>query len=221
VRKAVKSAFLNLFREKQDMAIFVFDLDSTVTRAELLPEIARIAGMDVDMARLTQQALDGTAPFAVSFRQRFDLLRHVGMETVRQAAEGIEVDEYIGGFIRERPGQCIIATGNADLWVKPITDKLGCRVFASHAELDEHGVPRLLSVLHKGDVLRALRSELPETKIIAIGDSANDIPMFELADYAIAYGGVNTPTAAVREAADEQIDDGGRLVTRLLELCGR
>ena len=181
-----------------------------------MPEIAKAAGLGLDMARLTQEALDGVVPFEVSFRQRFDLLGHVPMEIVRRVAEGIEVDEHFGGFIKEHRERCVIATGNADLWVKPITGKLGCRVFASHAELDERGVPWLLSVLHKGDVMKTLRGELSSgSKIIAIGDSANDMPMFEAADFSIAYGGVNQPSEEVKRAATVQIDDSAKVVSIL------
>lgn len=195
------------------MNIFVFDLDSTVTKAELLPEIAKAVGMDIDMARLTQQALDGEVPFEASFRQRFDLLKRTPLETVWQVADRVEIDEHIGKFIKEHREQCVIATGNADLWVKPITDKLGCRVFASHAEADERGVPQLISVLYKGDMMRALRAELaPGAKIIAVGDSSNDIPMFEAADFSIAYGGVNEPTDEVKRAAGVRIDNSSQLV---------
>ena len=177
-----------------------------------MPEIAKAAGLGLDMARLTQEALDGVVPFEESFRQRFDLLGHVPMEIVRRVAEGIEVDEHFGGFIKEHRERCVIATGNADLWVKPITGKLGCRVFASHAELDERGVPRLLSVLHKGDVMKILRGELSSgSKIIVIGDSANDIPMFEAADFSIAYGGVNEPSQETRLAANAQINESARV----------
>lgn len=194
------------------MNIFVFDLDSTVTKAELLPEIAKAAGLGLDMARLTQEALDGVVPFEVSFRQRFDLLRHVPLEAVWQVADNIEIDAHIGKFIQEHREQCVIATGNADLWVRPITDKLGCRVFASHAEIDENGIPQLLTVLYKGDVMQTLRAELPPpTKLIAIGDSANDIPMFEAADFSIAYGGVNMPSPEVRRSASAQIDDSAKV----------
>jgi len=198
------------------MNIFVFDLDSTVTKAELLPEIAKAVGMDINMARLTQQALDGVVPFEISFRQRFDLLKHVPLETIWQVAEKVEIDEHIGKFIREHREQCVIATGNADLWVKPITDKLGCRVFASHAEIDEAGIPQLHSVLYKGDVMQILRAEYPPpTEIIAIGDSANDIPMFEAADFSIAYGGVNEPSEEVSESAGLYCDCSTKLVREL------
>lgn len=198
------------------MNIFVFDLDSTITKTELLPEIARAAGMSIDMKQLTQQSLDGLIAFEVSFRQRFDLLKHVPLETVWQVADKIEIDEHIGNFIEQHQKQCVIATGNAGLWVKPITDKLGCRVFASHAELDFQGIPQLLTILYKGEVMQTLRCELPSSaKIIAIGDSANDIPMFQDADFSVAYAGVNEPTEEVRTEATLLVRSGKELVREL------
>ena len=197
------------------MNYFVFDLDSTVTKAELLPKIAEAAGMQNDMARLTQQALDGAVPFAQSFRKRFNLLKHLPMGEVLKVAEQVEFDPDLAKFIQENKNQCSIATGNVDIWTKPITDKLGCRVFASHAEL-ENGVPELKTVLHKGDVMRQLTSELKAgEKIIAIGDSYNDIPMFEAADVAIAFAGVNEPVEAVKAKADRVFANGTELAAFL------
>ena len=197
------------------MNYFVFDLDSTVTKEELLPKIAEAAGMQNNMAQLTQQALDGGVPFAQSFRERFNLLKHLPLGEVLKVAEQVEFDPDLARFIQENKNQCIIATGNVDVWTKPITDKLGCRVFASHAEF-ENGVLELKNVLYKGDVMQQLTSELKAgEKIIAIGDSYNDIPMVEAADVAIAFAGVNEPVEAVKAKADRVFANGTELAAFL------
>lgn len=197
------------------MNLFVFDLDSTVTKSELLPDIARATGMGEEMSRLTQAALDGAVPFAQSFTSRFNLLRHIPLSDIHKVADQVEIDAFIGSFIRNHCDICSIATGNADLWVKPITDKLGCRVFASHAQVIGKE-QKLVSVLDKADVMPILRLQAGAGKIIAVGDSYNDIPMFEAADFSIAYAGVNEPVKAVKSAADK-IVNGGKELTDLLE----
>ena len=197
------------------MTFFVFDMDSTLTKEELLPKIAKAAGIQNDMARLTQQALDGAVPFEISFRSRFNLLKHLPLPWVLKVADKVEFEPYLAEFILENNGKngckCIVATGNVDIWTKPITDKLGCRVFASHAVL-ENGVPELKIVLDKTDVMQVLLAEKqPDEKIIAVGDSYNDIPMFEAADVSIAFGGVNRPVAEVIEKANYYYSSGKEL----------
>ena len=201
------------------MNYFVFDLDSTLTKEELLPKIAQAAGMQNDMARLTQQALDGAVPFAQSFRARFNLLRHLPLPWVLEVANQVEFDPYLAEFVCENNGkngcQCIIATGNVDIWTRPITNKLGCRVFASHAEI-ENGLLELKTVLDKSDVMQVLLAQKkPGGKIIAVGDSYNDIPMFEAADVSVAFGGVNQPVAAVMEKATYFYANGKKLAAFL------
>ena len=207
---------------ERKMNYFVFDLDSTLTKEELLPKIAQAAGMQNDMAQLTQKALDGAVPFAQSFRARFNLLKHLPLPWVLQVANQVEFTPHLAEFILANNGkngcQCIIATGNVDIWTKPITDKLGCRVFASHAEI-ENGVLELKTVLDKADVMQTLLAQTkPGEKIIAVGDSYNDIPMFEAADVSVAFGGVNQPVAAVREKAMYFYSSGKELAAFLASL---
>ena len=67
-------------------------------------------------------------------------------------------------------------------------------------------------VLDKTDVMQVLLAEKqPDEKIIAVGDSYNDIPMFEAADVSIAFGGVNRPVAEVIEKANYYYSSGKEL----------
>ena len=47
--------------------IFLFDLDSTITKKEILPEIARKIGKEDEMRRLTEETMNGVLPFKQSF----------------------------------------------------------------------------------------------------------------------------------------------------------
>ena len=46
--------------------IFIFDLDSTITKIEILPEISKMIG-DKEMRELTEQTMKGEIPFKHSF----------------------------------------------------------------------------------------------------------------------------------------------------------
>ena len=50
--------------------IFLFDLDSTITRQEILPTIAEEFGVFEEMRALTERTMRGELPFKQSFLQR-------------------------------------------------------------------------------------------------------------------------------------------------------
>ena len=54
--------------------IFVFDLDSTITKKEILPTIAEKIGKLDEMRELTESTMMGIIPFKTSFINRVKLL---------------------------------------------------------------------------------------------------------------------------------------------------
>lgn len=194
---------------------FAFDLDGTVTRAEILPAIAREAGLYEEMGRLTRLTLDGALDFDASFRKRFDLLRHVPLPVVQRITAAIPLDPHIAAFIAENRDCCAIVTGNLDCWIAPLAAALGCSIHCSRSTLEENG-PALVSVLNKGEVIAAMRAE--GRRVIAVGDAANDIPMLLAADFGIAFGGVREPAPGLLAVADRAERDGAALCRALRQI---
>ena len=82
-------------------------------------------------------------------------------------------------------------------------------------ELDEKNIPVLKKILDKGTAIRELKKG--GDKVIAIGESFNDVPMFEEANTSVAYGGVHKPVSAAISVSDYVVFDGGALC-RLLKM---
>jgi HAD superfamily phosphoserine phosphatase-like hydrolase len=179
--------------------LFAFDLDGTVTRAEILPAIAREAGLFEEMARLTALTRDGSLDFSASFRRRFELLRHVPLPVVGRITARIPLDPLLTAFIAENRERCAIVTGNLDRWIEPLAARLGCRIHCSASAM-EGGKLSLASVLDKGEVIAAMRRE--GNAVVAIGDAANDIPMLLAADFGIAFGAGEKPAPGLLAVAD-------------------
>lgn len=193
--------------------IFAFDLDGTITASEMLPVIARHAGCERELAELTRRTLNGAIGFEESFRTRFAMLRHIALPLVHKTVAQIPLDPHIAQFIAARRSECVIVTGNLDLWIMPILKRLGCRYFASRgAVIKDEAV--LLSVLDKGAAARQLRRE--KFEIVAIGESTNDVPLFREASMGIAFAGVHPPVPEIRKRARFCVRDGASLC-RLLK----
>jgi HAD superfamily phosphoserine phosphatase-like hydrolase len=196
---------------------YVFDLDGTVTTREILPLIAAELNLRTELELLTRLTLEGVIAFEASFRLRFHILRGIPLETIHGIVSRIPLDPAIEAFIMERREACVLVTGNLDCWISPFLQRLGCRAFTSVSRR-VGGQLELESVLSKSAAIRELSRE--NRKIVAVGESVNDIPMFEEADIRIAFGGVHAPVPSLARMADYTVYDGKALCNLLRSLDG-
>ena len=195
--------------------LFVFDLDSTITKCELLPLIAQSEGLGEEMNRLTEKAMDGNLPFEQDFPKRVEMLRSVPISRAREIAEKMPLHEEIADFLREHSKRCMILTGNLDVWIETLIERLGMagRCICSKALVEGDRLIGVSSVLNKEAVCRKLARPF-----VAIGDGSNDIGMLRAADMGIAFGGARRLSPAVIWAADKAITDEAELIATLRKL---
>lgn len=195
--------------------IFAFDLDGTITSCEILPRIASFVGLEKELTDLTRRTLTGEIDFERSFRKRFAMLQHIPISHVQEIVASVPLDPHIASFIKKRRHECVIVTGNLDLWIYPILSRLGCRYFSSRGTV-VNGTPRLLSVLDKGLAANYLKSL--GKYIIAVGESINDLPLFRNSDVSIAFSGVHAAVPEVRDCAQHHVLNGASLCHLLKKL---
>ena len=197
------------------MIKYAFDLDGTVTKVETLPLLAAELNLSEEMKLLTNLTLSGEIPFEKSFRLRYRLLRNISPKRIAEIMSKVELNEDIAAFIKSHKENCAIVTGNLDYWIAPIVEKLGCESYSSTSELDADGLPVLKNILSKAEAIRDLKKSAD--KVVAVGESFNDVPMFEEADVAVSYGGVHKPVDTAISVSDYVVFDGGALC-RLLKM---
>lgn len=195
--------------------IFLFDLDSTVTRQEILPTILKELGLYEKMSSLTESTMRGEIPFKQSFLQRVELLKDIPVSEVRRMTGEIELNERLADFIRRNQDRCHIVTGNLDVWIEELVKKLGMErnTFSSKAIVREDHISDVFSIVDKNMVISQM--VLP---FVAVGDGNNDAEMIEAADVGIGYGGVRTIAPAVLACASHVVYDEDRLVDFLERL---
>lgn len=195
---------------------FLFSLDGCITTTEVLPCIASEIGASDAMASLTRATNAGHIPFDTSFRLRCLILAHIPLERVHRIVSSIPLDRFILSFIRSRRDACFLVSGNPDVWVKPIADRCGCSVIASTGSY-ESGHLEILRTLDRRDSVSSVRA-MGFERIVAIGDSVEDLTMFSASDVCIAYGGLHAPAPMAITTCHYVIQEGHALCKMLQAL---
>lgn len=195
--------------------IFLFDLDSTITKQEILPTISKALGKYEQMSALTESTMRGEIPFKQSFLQRVELLRDIPVSEVRKMIGEIELNEKLVEFIHANKERCYIVTGNLDVWIEELLTRLGMErnVYCSSALVKDDYIEDVFKVVDKNAVISQM--VLP---FVAVGDGNNDAEMIEAAEIGIGYGGVREIASSVLACATHAIYSEEKLVEFLERL---
>lgn len=195
--------------------IFLFDLDSTITKQEILPTIAARLGKEEEMRNLTEEAMIGSIPFRDSFLSRVDLLKDIPVSEVSAAIAGIPVHEELCAFMREHKDRCFIVTGNLDVWIDGLVRRMGMEgnVYSSKGIVLDDRLLGVASVIDKN-----LTVDQFVGSFVAVGDGSNDADMISRAEVGIGFGAVRPVAPSVLEVCSHAIYDEGCLVQFLERL---
>lgn len=187
--------------------IFLFDLDSTISRKEILPTISEKVGKQEEMRALTEATMRGEMPFKSSFLNRVKLLSDIGVEEVKNTVAEIPLNTFIASFIRENRDRCYVLTGNLDVWISGLMAKLGLaeHVYCSKAHVIDDRIQQVISVVDKE--LMAKQFVQP---LVVIGDGDNDSGMAKYADISIGFGGVRNIAPSLLRSIDFAFYDDKR-----------
>lgn len=170
-----------------DNLLFLFDLDSTITKLEILPEISKIVGAEAEMRRLTEDSMKGVIPFKYNFLKRVELLKNIDVNLVDRLVSQIPLNDAVVDFISSNRNRCYVVTGNLDVWIKGLMKKIGMEehCLCSRTMVYDNRIQSVISVLDK-----AKEVEQFVRPFVAIGDGDNDSEMARLSNIAIGFGGV-------------------------------
>lgn len=179
--------------------IFLFDLDSTISKKEILPTISELIGKQKEMRELTEATMRGEIPFKSSFLRRVAILSCVDVSEVNRIVSDIPLNDNIVNFIRENKERCYVLTGNLDIWISGLMEKIGMEnhYYCSKADVVNDRISSVVSVVDKELMARQFVQPM-----VVIGDGDNDSGMAKYADVAIGFGGVRNVAKSLLQNID-------------------
>lgn len=197
--------------------VFLFDLDATVTKEEILPALAEQVGLSEEMREMTEKTMRGEIPFQSSFLARVEMLKTIPVSRVAEIVEKTPLNEELVQFIRTHASRCYIVTGNIDVWIEKLIKRIGLPMshcYCSSASVSDDYIISVNSVVDKEKIAKQF-----VVPVVAVGDGSNDAEMVRLADVGIGYGGVRPVAYSLMCNATHVICDEHRLCSFLHTLC--
>jgi phosphoserine phosphatase len=210
---------------RRNRRLFAFDMDSTLIQGEVIDELAKMAGVGEQVARITEAAMRGELNFDESFARRVGQLKGLPADRVYGLLDTIPLAEGAERLVRTLKllgYKTAILSGGFMFFARSLQERLGIDyVHSNELEISGGAVTgRVIPPIVNGERKAALLAEIAECEgfsleqVVAVGDGANDIPMLNLAGMGIAY----RAKALVRRSADHAISSLG--LDGLLYLIG-
>lgn len=201
---------------RRNRRLVVFDMDSTLIEAEVIDELAVLAGVGEQVSAITERAMRGEIDFSESFRARVALLRGLPEAALQQVGSQLKITEgaqHLISTLRTLGYKTAILSGGFTYFARDLQTRLGMDyVFANELDIVDGKVTgevsgTIVDGQRKADLLQQLARQegIDLEQVIAVGDGANDLPMLSIAGLGIAF----RAKPLVKQSAEQSISTLG------------
>jgi len=192
--------------------LVVFDMDSTLIEGEIIDELAKVAGVEHEVAALTERAMAGKMDFAEALRERVARLRGLPVEELERVAASMTLTPGASDLVRvlkQMGFKVALISGGFTFFTDRLKQQLGLdhayanRLVVRDGKLTGEVEGEIIDSNGKGRLVEELAriENIPVDEVVAIGDGANDQIMLKNAGLGIAFNAKEL----LRQAADGQI----------------
>jgi phosphoserine phosphatase len=183
---------------RRNRRLFAFDMDSTLIQAEVIDELAKMAGVGDQVMRITEAAMRRELDFKQSFTRRVGLLRGLPERRILELLDTIPLVEGADRLIstlKTLGYKTAILSGGFTFFARHLESRLGIDyVFANELDIVDGAVSgeiktEIVDGAKKAELLRqiARQENISLEQVVAVGDGANDLPMLGIAGMGIAF----------------------------------
>ena len=192
--------------------LVVMDVDSTLIQQEVIELLGAKAGVQSEIAKITEAAMRGELDFESSLRARVALLKGLPVSVLDEVQSEISLTPGARTLVRtlKKLGHHIaLVSGGFEPVIAPLAAELGIdHIRANNLEIADGKLTGELTgaIIDRAGKASALRDFAAEHNVdleqtIAIGDGANDLDMIAIAGMGIAFNA----KPAVKAAADSSV----------------
>lgn len=177
--------------------LIAFDLDNVLIDGEAIDEIGKIAGIQNEIAEITQKAMQGELDFETALKERVTLLKGISVDDVKKVIQDIPLmngaKESIT-HLKKKGYKIATISGSFEVIANRIKEELDLDYAYANTLHEKDGVltgevsgPLLGG--SKADVLKDIIKieSISTDECAAVGDGANDISMLEMVKLGIAF----------------------------------
>ncbi|WP_440904908.1 phosphoserine phosphatase SerB [Catenovulum sp. SX2] len=200
----------------QQPGLVLMDMDSTTIKIECIDEIAKLAGVGEEVAKVTELAMQGKLDFAESLRGRVATLKNCPVDVLDTVANNLPLMHGLLRLIKvlkQNNWKVAIASGGFTYFADKLKNDLGLDAAVANTLKIADGVllgevdGRIVDAQVKAETLLSLAEQfsIPHQQTIAMGDGANDLTMMAAAALGIAF----EAKPIVQQKADVAINNHG------------
>ena len=183
---------------KKQKRLIVFDMDSTLIENEIIDELAKAAGVEEEVRKLTEKAMSGEIDFETALRERVRLLKGLPVEVLEKIYSEIKLTEGAKELIqalKESGYKVALVSGGFTYFTEKLKEELGLDyAFGNELEIKDGKLTgeikgRIIDAEEKARIIKEIAEKegISEENIVAVGDGANDRIMVKNAGLGIAF----------------------------------
>jgi len=195
----------SFFIKKNQFKLCAMDMDSTLINIECIDEMAKFLGKGEEVARITEDAMQGKIDFNDSLKKRVEYLKGFNVNDYHKIINKMNlhngVKEWII-FCQKNDIRTVVISGGFSFFTDYLKNELGLDyAFSNQLEVKDNHLTgnlqgRIINASEKENIIKAIQNDLGISKVetVTIVDGSNDLLMAKQSALSIGYKAKKTIT---------------------------